>query len=259
VVSNICCRFATDSKTIELHYVKVSIQLLHELRDRGLLRLYADFLDYRWKFKNGVVYGNKAEVVSKLGGNRTTTLRKIAKFKQLGWVTTHSGNLKFNNNRTIALIYGVQKNRMHSITKSKMVDSDAILFELYTFLLMEKHVQMNRGFKRFVKGELINEQGHLPMSYYESFYKPYNLGQLQISYDGLGKVWGISKTNAFKAMRELMVRKGLGYEKCYINLTKDLGLPANLELVENTFSSSGSFFIVDEKLYKVQPNKYYWL
>ncbi len=69
----------------------------------------------------------------------------------------------------------------------------------------------------------------------------------------------MSKTNAFNTMRELMKIKGIGYEKCYINLTKDLGLAPNMELVENTFDNTGSFFIVDGKLYKVQPNKYFWL
>lgn len=236
---------------------KVSIQLLHSVRDNGVLLEFSVFLSMRWKFKNGILYkSSQSEMADKMGMHRNTFLRYVKKFQKLGWVVVHNGNYVFLNNRGLGKLYDIERHRVISV---RVADPDAILKEIHLFLLSEKHRSMLYSFRRVVKGEITNEQGRLRDGYYENFYYPYNKGCLQISYEGLGGLWGMSKTNAFHTMQGYVRQTdGLRYRRCWLDLTKDLGVEPNRELIANTFEGDGSVYVVGKRVIKNMPNTYYW-
>lgn len=239
-------------------FIKISAQLLQAIRNNGDVKLFGEYLFLRHKYRNGVIYArSEREMANVLGIDRGRLRRLLNAFKVRGWISVHSGNITFKNNRKLGELYGITRHKTFSVHRDKLSCASSVCVELYKLLLSEKHRHCYYSFRESVKSGHINGSHPYPFGYIENFYAPNNKGEFQISYEGLATVWGCSKTSAFRIMRELLSLGSLDYRKVFIDCSASLGLVADKRAFGDTFSD-GSVFILGKRVLKSMPNVYVW-
>lgn len=199
---------------------------------------------------NGVFYNFSYRTVSKKTGVSVNYLRKILPLLEAdSWLTFRDGNMCMSSQKKVAKKLGIEVIKNTVIKKCKTWRD--VLSEMRYVLYGTKVSQLRHGWNRRLKGNDISNAGADDMSAIrECLYSDSNVGQSQISYDGLAKLWGCSRTTAFNQMKVWIAEERLVKHKVRV----DTGY--SKDMFYELSALCGSFFLIGDVVYKQLANVY---
>jgi len=199
----------------------------------------------RSKHSNSIFYNPSYRSLSHSLNVSTTYLRSaLRRLECDGWVVFEKGNMRLVRQKKVSKSFSISHLRNFEVDASKGLDG--VLDELRREILSSKWLQKDHRCK--VRGD---KKLTGLSSKYLGCENPYvnTVGDsLQISYKGLGKLLGVSKTSAFYIMRR-WIEKGYFGKR---NLVRETNLPK--ECVK--YGGDETLFVKGGRVFKQMPNLY---
>lgn len=223
---------------------------MNHYASNGDLELMAFAMWLKSFHSNGVFFNYSLRKLSKEVGVSVNYLRKVLPLLEAhGWIVFRDGHMCMKSQSKVAEKLSIDK--LTNVTCKVGESWRDVLSELRFLLYGSKASQLRYGWNRRLKKGDTNNAGASELdAIRESLYQDSNTGQQQISYDGLAKVWGCSRTTAFNQMKIWISEGRIVKHKVKV----DTGY--HKDFYYTLSSMCGSFFLVGDIVYKQLANVY---
>ena len=232
--------------------VAVSVNSISFFAERKALRSLALLSKLRQVHRNGCFYNFSYRSLSAKTSIPVSTLRKhILVLRRLGFVSIHSGNLCLVKPKK-ALTANAVEDRIHNVEVWTGVSLSEMVKEMRLLILSRFNSQSYHKAKKQSgksKGDVQKPRQACTDGHESLEYDLATADTFQISYLGIGKLLGLSKTGAFKFMREA---------GCFLKEQRVCRLGRQPSLLKHNVEVQG-LFMRGGVVYKQLPNVYTWV
>lgn len=231
-----------------LMLINLPVKIINQCRDKGQLKILADFIFIKTLYKNSCIYnGTFSNLSRKTGFSRTKITKLLTIFKKNGWVRQHANNL----------VFAWDKSKYSVFTTIKFITPNDIINQLNLFLLHNKQSQCMYASK--MRKDL-NPSGYISLKDYkkavkfgrDNYYRGAICENFVLSAKGAGRVFNCSSATANRVLLTLE-QQGLisinrvkrFVQKCSKELFKYFTPPKN---------SQGTFYWFKGRIYNSLPN-----
>lgn len=228
--------------------LNIPIKIINECRDKGEIRLLADFIFMKTLFSNSCFFNATNSNLSRKTGFSRTKVSRVKEFAaRHGWTREHSGNL----------VLAFNKEKLQAVHKIQFITQPDILNQIEYYLVHNKQAQCERIYK--LRKDLKNPTNladHKKALNHKKYSSVVYGGEIcehfVLSTPGAAKVFNYSATKANQTLLKLE-RAGLliiqrvrkFYKRCSREMFRYFIPPKN---------AIGSFWYFKGRIYNSLPN-----